>query len=51
MRTLTIAIALLVPMLTFNIGARMKFKTLEVADGLSSNHVNIVMKDSRGAMW
>lgn len=51
MRTLACTIALLISMLTFQNGARMKFKTLEVADGLSSNHVNVVLKDSRGAMW
>jgi len=38
-------------LLTFQMPARIKFKTLEVSDGLSSNHVNVVLKDSRGDMW
>ncbi|MDE6528014.1 MAG: hypothetical protein K2L78_03085, partial [Muribaculaceae bacterium] len=51
MRAFSTFIAVLMSLLTFQSGARMKFRTLEVADGLSSNHINVVLKDSRGAIW
>ena len=31
--------------------ARMRFNNIDVSRGLSSNQVNVVMKDSRGFMW
>lgn len=57
MKTMKLPLALisicLLLSVTAAIGARedIRFRTMQVTDGLSNNHVNAIMRDSQGFMW